>query len=128
MQIAAADMRSRDLWVTRHAEVRAGQRGIRRETLEVFLEWADRDRLVGDGCVAVSWSMKGLERARRAGVRPALLDRARVLVAILSEDGSLVTVMNRETRQARYQRGSARLTGRERAIRSVRRRERRRQR
>lgn len=121
MQSAVADMRAHDLRSTRHAEVRARQRGIRQEALELFLARADRDRLVGDGCVAWSWSRKALERARRDGVRPALLERACALVAILSEDCCLVTVMNRATRDARYQRGDARLTCRQRAIRAVRR-------
>jgi hypothetical protein len=125
MQIAAADMRSRDLWVTRHAEARARQRGIRRDALELFLARADRDRLVGDGCVAWSWSRRALERAKREGIRPALLERACVLVAILSEECCLVTVMNRATCDARYQRGDARLTCRQRAIRAARRQRRR---
>ena len=128
MQIAAADMRSCDLWSTRHAEGRARQRGIRQEAIETFLARADRDRLVGDGCVAWSWSRKAVERAKRDGIAPALLDRVRKLVAILSEDWRLVTVMNRKTRDGRYQWGHARLTCRERAIREARRQRRRMQR
>lgn len=125
MQHAAADAHWRDLSSTRHAEARVRQRGIRQDALELFLARADRDRLVGDGCVAWSWSRKALERAKRDGIQPALLERACVLVAILSEDCCLVTVMNRATRDARYQRGNGRLTCRQRAIRAARRQQRR---
>jgi hypothetical protein len=106
---------------TRHAEARLRQRGICREVVELFLARADRDRLVGDGCAAWSWSRMALEQAKRDGVRPALLERVRKLVAIVSEEGCIITVMNRPTRHARYQNGGGRLDCRQKALRADRR-------
>ena len=44
-----------------------------------------------------------------------MLERLGRLVLILAADGTVVTVMNRETWFARFQRGHARLSARERA-------------
>jgi hypothetical protein len=104
-----------------HAEARLRQRGIRQSWLSLFLARADGDRLVGNGCVVWYWSSMAIERAKRDGIPPGEIDRARRLSAIVAEDGTIVTVQNYATRHARYQRGRAALTCRERAFRAKRR-------
>lgn len=76
-----------------HAEARLRQRGIRRELLELFLTHADSDRLVGDGCAAWSWSRTAWDRPKHDGVGPASLKRMRKLMAIVSEERFIITVM-----------------------------------
>jgi hypothetical protein len=62
-----------------------------------------------------------IERAKRDGIPPGEIDRARRLSAVVAEDGTIVTVQNYATRHTRYQRGHASLTCRERAVRAKRR-------
>jgi len=104
-----------------HAETRLRQRGIRQTWLSLFLARADGDRLVGNGCVVWYWSSMAIERAKRDGIPPGEIDRARRLSAVVAEDGTIVTVQNYATRHTRYQRGHASLTCRERAVRAKRR-------
>ena len=104
-----------------HAETRLRQRGIRQSWLTLFLARADADRLVGDGCVVWYWSSMAIERAKRDGVPPGEIDRARRLSVIVAEDGTIVTVQSYATRHTRYQHGHASLTCRERAVRAKRR-------
>lgn len=121
MQFEIAAKPAVDFPPTLHAEARRRQRGIRKGSLELFLLRADGDRLVGDGCVVWYWSARAVEAAKRDGVPPAEIDRARKLSAILADDGSIITIQNHDTRHAKFQRGHARLTCRERAIRARRR-------
>ncbi len=100
---------------TLHALARLRQRGIREGQCTQVLDWADTARDVGGNCHAVSCSAAGLRRARAGGVPPQLLERLAGLVLIIGADGVIVTVVNRPTWFARFQRGHARLSSRERA-------------
>lgn len=100
---------------TRHAELQVRRRGIRRHVLAQLLAQGDTERDVGGGCVARTCSVFALAEAARRGVPPDDIEQLRRLVAILGPDGTIVTVMNRPTWYARFQRGHARLSARERA-------------
>lgn len=96
-----------DISMTRHASVRARQRGIDGDRLEMFLALADVDVPVGDGCVALSISRR-LKRDRdiRAAFGP-MLDRVADIALVMGEDGTVVTVMHDRGHGAarRYRRG-----------------------
>jgi hypothetical protein len=79
---------------TRHATIRARQRGIGSDRLDAFLSLADTEAPVGSGCVALSISRR-LKRDRdiRAAFGP-MLDRIADLALVMAEDGSVVTVMH----------------------------------
>ncbi|BDG74040.1 hypothetical protein Rmf_39690 [Roseomonas fluvialis] len=100
---------------TLHAEIQLRRRGVRGQMLALLLAHGDTERDVGRGCVARSCSRFALAEAARQGVPPDDVEQLRRLVAILGTDGTVVTVMNRPTWYARFQRGHARLSARERA-------------
>jgi hypothetical protein len=109
------------VFFTAHGLARLRQRGIREGIVQLLLQHADCERPVGDGCTAISFTRTGLDAARDAGLTPDLLGKLARLTAIRAEDGAVVTVQNRETCFARFQRGQARMTARERAIKAARR-------
>ena len=82
------------LTLTRHAAIRARQRGIGAAMLDAFLSLADAEAPVGGGCIALSISRSTKrDRAIRAAFGP-MLDRIADLAMVLAEDGSVVTVMH----------------------------------
>ena len=56
------------LSLTRHAAKRMQQRSIRDNTVALFLRYADREKSVGDGVVALMLSEEGASDLRREGV------------------------------------------------------------
>jgi hypothetical protein len=105
----------RALDLSGHALSRAQQRGVRRSWIELLLGRFDVERPVGDGCHAISCSRRALAQAIDDGVAPGEIERLARLVLIVASDGTVVTVMNYQTAFARYQRGHASLSSRERA-------------
>lgn len=103
-----------------HAVVRCQQRGVSHEVLDLLFERFDVERNVGRGCHAISCSREALALARRSGVAAALIERLAGVVVIIAPDGAVVTVMNRETWFARFQRGQSRMSARERAKKAAR--------
>lgn len=83
------------LKLTRHAAVRSQQRALRRERLELFMQYADREVSVGRGCFALRCSRKLLrDRDLRRRLGPQL-DLLRDLTVICACDtGEVVTVMH----------------------------------
>jgi hypothetical protein len=106
---------------TLHAEIQLRRRGVRRHLLDILLAYGDTDRDVGGGCTARSCSSFAIADAARHGIMSGDLEQLRRLVAVIGPDGVIVTVMNRPTWYARFQRGHARLTARERALKAERR-------
>jgi hypothetical protein len=100
---------------TAHAEIQLQRRGVRRHLMEFLIAHGDTDRDVGDGCISRSCSNFAIAEAGRQGILSGELEQLRKLVAILGRDGTIVTVINRPTWYARFQRGNARLSARERA-------------
>lgn len=101
--------------LSRHAIARTQQRGVRRLVVELLLSRFDVERPVGDGCDAISCSRENLAKAIDDGVAPAMVERLAGIVLIVAPDGGIITILNRETRFSRFQRGHARLSARERA-------------
>jgi hypothetical protein len=100
---------------TVHAEIQLQRRGVRRHLIEFVIAHGDTDRDVGDGCISRTCSNFAIAEAGRQGILSGELEQLRKLVAILGRDGAIVTVINRPTWYARFQRGHARLSARERA-------------
>jgi hypothetical protein len=107
--------------LSRHAATRARQRGMRTSLLRIFMQLADRERPAGGACTFVTCSEAALAEARARGLPADDVARLERWVAVVAEHDQIVTVMNRETSYARFQRGSARLGARERATRQERR-------
>ena len=103
------------LRLSRHATRRSQQRGIRHKIIDFVCATFDLDRDVGSGRRAVSCSRIALDKALREGMATDIVDGARRLVLIISDDGVIVTVINRQTWFARFHRGHARLGARQRA-------------
>lgn len=70
--------------MTKHAQIRCQQRGIKRGDVESILTHADVENPAGDGAVVISISR---QRAKFISVN----DVARRCAVILSEDGVIIT-------------------------------------
>ncbi len=81
--------------LTRHAAVRANQRGVTHQMLDALIAWADVEASVGGGCTALSFSrQRMLDRDLRA-VLGAAADRLTSLAVVLCDDtGDVVTVLH----------------------------------
>ena len=108
--------------LSRHASLRICQRSILRDDLEFVLRHGENACDVGDGCAAISISRLQMPELCLSGAPMSRLERLLRIVVIVARDGSVVTAINRETRFARFLRGPARLTCRERALKAARRR------
>lgn len=108
-----------------HAQSRMQQRGIGAELVQLVLEYGDGSRDVGDGCRSVYIERSQILDLLRIGIRPELLARACRVAVIEASDGTIITVINRETRFSRFNRGHARLSCRQRACMAARRQRRR---
>ncbi len=108
--------------MSQHAIARTQQRGVRRDVIALLMARCDVERLVGSGCTALSCSRAAVTKAREEGAAPSMVERLTGLVLVVAPDGTIVTVQNYETQFARFQRGHARLSARERARKAERRR------
>ena len=81
--------------LTRHAAVRANQRGVTQQSVEAVIAWADVERPARDGCSILRFSRERLaDRALRATLGP-LADRVRSLALVVAGDtGQVVTVLH----------------------------------
>ena len=80
--------------LSRHAALRANQRGVTHAMIDALLTHADIEASVGDGCTVVRFS-----RARLAdrGLRQTLggtIDRMKSVVLVLGGGGEVVTVLH----------------------------------
>ncbi|AWM23754.1 hypothetical protein AOX55_0000474 [Sinorhizobium fredii CCBAU 25509] len=94
------------LTLTRHALMRAQQRGIRRQVIDYVVAEADIDLNAGDGCHSYRISQRKMAVLRKAGIPAAGLDRAKRVVVICSEQSDeVVTVLHDHGRRGqRYRR------------------------
>ena len=107
---------------SKHATRRSQQRGIPPEVIMALLDRFDIDHPVGKGCYALSCSRTELARARADGISASMIEYLGRVVLVTSDDGVIITTINRETKFARFQRGHARLSARERSRKASRRR------
>jgi hypothetical protein len=88
-------------YLSAHARRRTRQRGIPPTVALLVHEWADMEVPVGGGLTALTLSLQAANEARREGIRPHLLDRARRICCLTAEDGSVVTLLHPTRRRAR---------------------------
>lgn len=96
-----------NLQISRHAERRMQQRGLRRADIAILSSYADIEVTIASGLHAVRISRKAYEEARSLGVSPSSLDRLRQAVAVESNDGTLVTCLHLHGRRSAAYRGRA---------------------
>lgn len=92
--------------MSRHAQRRCQQRGVKLQVLEILLEHHDLDREVGGNCRVLRMSR---DRARAEGRRlgPQISGQLERLAVIMSEEtGEIVTVFH-DTGKSRRFRGIA---------------------
>lgn len=88
--------------LSKHAEARAQQRGIRRDIIDFILEHADRSLHAGEGLRSVSISRQNQRRLSRNGFDPQIIDRTDgVALLIDPNENCVVTIMRLHGRQAR---------------------------
>ena len=81
--------------LTRHAAVRANQRGVTHQTVEAVFAWADVELPARDGCTILRFSRDRLaDRDLRATLGP-LADKVCSLALVVAGDtGRVVTVLH----------------------------------
>ena len=95
--------------MTEHAVTRCNQRGIRTEVVGLVLAHFDRDCHAGAGAAAISISRARLAELQRDGIPAAVVDRACHAILIMSDDGAIITAINRPIWFARFHHGAERL-------------------
>jgi hypothetical protein len=100
----------RNFLLSKHAQLRARQRGTSSRDLQFILEHGEADQEVGSGCMEVSLKREQLSELRAAGIDTGQLERLARLRVILAEDGTIVTTMKVQgfTRRSRRQRRTCR--------------------
>jgi hypothetical protein len=101
--------------ITNHAAMRFNQRGIRTEVVDLVLAHFDQDYHAGASAAAISISRARLPELQRNGVPAAVIDRAAHTILIVSDDGAIITAINRPTWFARFHYGADRLGHRRRS-------------
>ena len=90
--------------LTRHAEVRANQRGITKRRLESLLSIADIDVAVGRHLHARRASRSAIAEAIQEGLSPSDAERLSRIALIQADDGAIVTVAPVHGRKGRHYR------------------------
>jgi hypothetical protein len=81
--------------MTRHAQCRSQQRGVRPEVLSFVISQADVWLYANGGLEIVRLSRKRLRQLSREGIDTSLIERATNVVVIYEpENGSVVTVLH----------------------------------
>lgn len=94
--------------VTKHAQIRMQQRGVRDGMTDIILTFADRRVNVGGESQAFSVSRKNAQKLIETGVMaPSMADRIKNKAVVVANDNHVVTVMNLEDgkRGRRYRKG-----------------------
>jgi len=93
--------------LTRHANIRASQRGVTHDLLDALIAYADFEIRAGGGCTVLRCSREGLrDRELRASLGPKA-DRLASLAVVMADDsGEIVTVLHDHGRSCgrRYRR------------------------
>lgn len=76
---------------SKHANVRANQRGIRPASIEALLELADIATPVARGLTVMRISRRSLAFAASEGLGQSMLEQLKKLAVVQAEDGTLVT-------------------------------------
>ena len=87
--------------VSRHADIRAGQRGVSQQRLEALLYLADLEVPVGRNISARRLSRDALSSALAEGWPPATAGRLQRMFLVEADDGTVVTVGHLYGRRSR---------------------------
>ena len=88
--------------ITHHARVRARQRGISEETVELILTYADRHVRVGSGCHSLFVSPEQLDHLSSEILMPAECERmAGVVLVVDPQSLTVITALKPSGRQCR---------------------------
>lgn len=82
-----------DIKLSKHAYARIAQRGIQKTEFSLFWKHADQDVFVPGNCTAISVSKKKRSSLVKNGLSAQTVDRISKLIALVSADGTVVTVM-----------------------------------
>lgn len=93
--------------ISRHAAIRAQQRGVQVSTISFIFSFADTQVYVGNSCKAHSLSRRAALRLRELRHPPHDIDRARRVTVITSPDGEVITVFHDRRGGRRYRRQMA---------------------
>jgi hypothetical protein len=81
--------------LTRHAAVRANQRGVTHEAVQAVIAWADVELPARDGCSVLRVSRRRLTNRALRATLGVLADRVRSLALVVAGDtGEVVTVLH----------------------------------
>jgi len=92
---------------SRHATIRAQQRGITPAQLEAIIAYADMEVPRGKGCASVWISSEGLQRLGPRTPEGISTDRLRGVTVLQSDDQACITVFRNQTSKA-YRRTAGR--------------------
>jgi hypothetical protein len=88
---------------TRHAIIRAQQRGITPKQIDAVLKNADRETPRGSGCAAIWISRRELQRIGPKTPEGVATDRLQGLIILQSDNDAAITVF-RDRRGGKYRR------------------------
>ena len=81
--------------LSRHADLRANQRGVTHEMLHALIAYADIEAPVGKGCTVLRLSRGRLEDRALRSALGTMADRLRSLAIVVAGDGgTVVTVVH----------------------------------
>lgn len=80
--------------LSRHAGMRAQQRGVPHATLEALLTFADGETPAGGGCLVLRLSRVALSDPELRAALGGQADRLGSLAAVISNDGEIVTILH----------------------------------
>ena len=95
------------LHLTRHANIRASQRGVPYDLLDAMIVHADIEIQAGNGCTTLRCSREGLrDRELRASIGPKADRLVSIAVVVDNDSGAIVTVLHDRGRSSgrRYRR------------------------
>lgn len=95
---------AKNLSITRHANLRCCQRGLRQRDLAHLVDLADQSVVTGNHCTTLWLSQKGVPELRGEGCPPGILARLTRHRVVLGGDGSVVTVLAGTRRRSRGRR------------------------
>ncbi len=93
---------------SKHAELRAAQRNVDAETINLVCAWHDLERPAGDKCRWVALSHQACRKLIEGGRSSADVAKASSISLLLSEDGTVVTVLRWQQQRRTPVRGRAR--------------------
>lgn len=90
-----------EMTLTRHAQCRVQQRGIRPAIVALILEHSDWEQHVGGGCISLRLSCIQREHLKKTGISAQLIEMTEKVVLVVGQSGQIVTVLHDVGRRGR---------------------------